>query len=87
LIKWFAHNNAGEKAGPLVLLIVVPTIEENTFFATQVLSMGSTTTIGERGWLYFSKTRGGCSMMWVHYYLNVTIPTIKLFNDCHKHKE
>ena len=61
-------------------------MEENTFFATQVLSMGSTTAIGERGWLYFSKTRGGCSMMWVHYYLNVTIPTIKLSNDCHKHK-
>ena len=86
LIKWFALNNAGGEAGPLVLMIAVPTMEENTFFATQVLSMGSTTSIGEKGWLYFSKTRGGCSSMWVHYYLYVTIPTIKLSNDCHKHK-
>lgn len=86
LIKWFALNNAGGEAGPLVLMIAVPSMEEDTFFATQVLSMGSTTAIGERGWLYFSRTRGGCSAMWVHYYLNVTIPTIKLSNDCHKKK-
>jgi hypothetical protein len=86
LIKWFALNNAGGEAGPLVLMIAVPTMEENTFFATQVLSTGSTTATGERGWLYFSRTRGGCSSMWVHYYLNVTLPTIKLSNDGHKHK-
>ena len=86
LIKWFALNNAGGEAGPLVLMIAVPSMEENTFFAIQVLSMGSTTFIGERGWLYFSKTRGGCSSMWIHYYTHVTIPTIKLSNDCHKWK-
>ena len=86
LIKWFTLNNAGGEAGPLVLMIAVPTMEEDTFFATKVLSMGSTTAIGERGWLYFSKTRRGCSMMWVHYHLNVTIPIIKLSYDCHKHK-
>jgi hypothetical protein len=56
LIKWFALNNAGGEAGPLVLMIAVATMEEDTFFATQVLSMGSRTAIGERGWLYFSKT-------------------------------
>jgi hypothetical protein len=54
LIKWFALNNAGGEAGPLVLMIAVATMEEDTFFATQVLSMGSTTAVGERSWLYFS---------------------------------
>jgi hypothetical protein len=46
----------------------------------------STSAIGETGWVYFSKTRGGCAAMWVHYYLNVTVPTIKLSNDFHGHK-
>jgi hypothetical protein len=86
LVKWFALNNAGGEAGPVVLMIAVPSMEDDTYFATQVLSMGSTSAIGEKGWLYFSKTRGGCPAMWIHYYLNVTIPTIRLSNDNHKHK-
>ena len=86
LVKWFALNNAGGEAGPLVLMFAVPSMEEDTYFATQVLSMGSTSSIGEKGWVYFSRTRGGCPRMWVHYYLNVTVPTIRLSNDCHKHK-
>lgn len=85
-LNWLALNNAGGEAGPLVLMIAVPTMEEDNYFATQVLSMGSTTAMGERGWIYFSKTRGGCSSMWVHYYSNLTIPTLMLSNDCHKHK-
>jgi hypothetical protein len=77
LVKWFAFNNAGGEVGPLVLMIAVPSMEDDTYFATQVLSMGSTSAIGEKGWLYFSKTRGGCPAMWNHNYLNVTIPTIR----------
>ena len=48
-MKWFALNNAGGEAGPLVLMIAVPTMEEDSFFATRVLSMGSTTAIDKRG--------------------------------------
>ena len=81
LVKWFALNNAGGESGPLVLIFAVPTMQENTFFARQVVSMSSTTTIGDKGWVYFSRTRGGCHAMWIHYYLNVTIPTIKLSNE------
>lgn len=84
LVKWFPFNNAGEEAGPLVLIFAVPSMEEDTYFATQVLSLGSTSAIGEKGWMYFSGTRGGCSAMWIHFYLNVTVPTIRLSNDCHK---
>jgi hypothetical protein len=78
LVKWFALNNAGGETGPLVLIFAVPSMRENTFFARQVISMSSTTTIGDKGWVYFSRTRGGCHDMWIHYYFNVTIPTIKL---------
>lgn len=86
LVKWFALNNAGGESGPLVLIFAVPTMRENTFFARQVVSMSSTITIGDKGWIYFSRTRGGCHAMWIHYYMNVTIPTIKLSNDTHLHK-
>ena len=85
LVKWFGLNNAGGEAGPLVLVFAVPSMTENTFFATKVLSMSSTSTIGAMGWIYFSKTRGGCYNMWVHYYLNVTIPTIRQSNELHLH--
>lgn len=86
LVKWFGLNNAGGESGPLVLVFAVPSMEEGTFYATQVLSLASTSAIGEKGWVYFSKTRGGTAEMWIHYYLNVTIPTIKQSNACHKHK-
>lgn len=86
LVKWFALNNAGGESGPLVLIFAVPTMEEGTYFATQVLSMGSTSAIGEKGWLYCAKTRGGCPDMWIHYCTHITVPTIQFSNDCHKHK-
>jgi hypothetical protein len=86
LVKWFGLNNAGGESGPLVLVFAVPFMEEGTFFATQVLSLASTSAIGEKGWVYFSKTRGGTAEMWIHYYLNVTIPTIRQSNACHMHK-
>jgi hypothetical protein len=63
LIKWFALNNAG---GPLVLMIAVLSMEEDTLLAVQLLSMGSTTFIGERSSLHFSGTRGGCPSMLIH---------------------
>ena len=86
LVKWFDLNNARGETGPLVLIFAAPSMEEDTFFATQVLCMGSTSAIGEKGWVYFARTRGGCSTMSVHNYLNITVPTIQLSNDCHKHK-
>ena len=86
LVKWFALNNAAGEAGPLVLIYAVPTMTENTFHAVRVKGLASTSAIGETGWVYFCKTRGSCAEMWVHYYLNVTIPTIKLSNDFHLHK-
>lgn len=86
LDKWFALNNANGESGPLVLVVAIPTMHENTFFARQVVSMSSTTTIGDKGWVNFSRSRGGCHAMWIHYYLNVTIPTTKLSNEIHLHK-
>ena len=74
LVKWFGLNNADGESGPLV---------ENTFFAAQVASMSSSTTVGGKGWIYISITRGGCYRMWVHYYLNLTVPTIRGSNSLH----
>ena len=86
LVKWFGLSNAGGESGPLVLIIAVPSMAEDTFFAAQITCMQSTTTCGEKGWLYISQTRGGCYSMWVHYYLNVTVPMITLSNETHEHK-
>ena len=86
LVKWFALNNAGGESGPLVLIFAIPSMTENTFYAKEVVSMSSTTTIGDKGWVYFSRTRGGCHAMWIHYYLNVAIPTISRSNSVHLHK-
>ena len=63
LVKWFELNNAGGESGPLVLIFAIPSMTENTFYAKEVVSMTSTTTIGTKGWVYYSKTRGGCPAM------------------------
>lgn len=86
LVKWFELNNAGGESGPLVLIFAIPSMTENTFYAKEVVSMSSTTTIGTKGWVYYSKTRGGCPAMWIHYYLHITIPTITHSNSVHLHK-
>ena len=85
LVKWFGLNYAGGESGPLVLVFLIPTMAENTFFAAQLTSMSSTTTIGDSGWIYSSKTRGGCRSMWIHYYLHITVPTIRLSNTINMH--
>ena len=61
-------------------------MKKDTFYAAQVVSMSSTTFIGDMGWIYIAESRGGCYAMWVHYYLNVTIPTIQRSNDLHLNK-
>ena len=66
LVKWFGLNNAGGESGPLVLVFSIPTMAANTFFAAQVTSMSSTTTIGDSGWVYIAKTRGGCPSMRIY---------------------
>ena len=83
LVKWFGLNNAGGESGPLVLVFSIPTMAENTFFVAQVAPMSSSTTVGDKGWICISKTRVGCYRMWVHYYLNVTVPTIRGSNSLH----
>ena len=85
LVKWFGLNNAGDESGPLVLVFSIPTMAENTFFAAQVTSMSSTTTIGDSGSVYIAKTRGGCRSMWIHCYLHITVPTIRLSNTINMH--
>lgn len=86
LVKWFRLINASGESGPLVLVFAVPSMKKDTFYAAQVVSTSSTTFIGDMGWIYIAESRGGCYTMWVHYYLNVTIPTIQRSNDLHLNK-
>lgn len=86
LVKWFGLNNAGGESGPLVLVFAVPSMTEGTFFVVEVLGLASTSFVGDGGFVYFCKTRGGTPEMWTHYYLNVTVPTIKRSNSLHNFK-
>jgi hypothetical protein len=39
LVKWFALNNSGGESGPLVLIFAIPTMAEDTYFATSYLDV------------------------------------------------
>ena len=86
LVKWFGLNNAAGESGPLVLIYAVPSMAEGTFFSAEVVSLASTTYIGEIGHVYFCKSRGGTYAMWKHYYLTITVPTIERSNSIHLNK-
>lgn len=86
LVKWFGLNNAAGESGPLVLVFAVSSMLEGSFFFAEIVGLASTSYIGKSGIIYFCKTGGGNPDMWKHYYLNVTIPTVKRSNAAHKRK-
>lgn len=77
LVKYFGLGNAAGNIGPTVLIIAIKDMPDEEFFVQEVVGLTNTSTIGERGWLYFCKTKGGTASMWRHWFTNVCIPTIK----------
>ena len=75
LVKWFGLNIAGGESGPLVLVFAVPSMEEGTFYATQLSLHSDLSRSGARtakntygvqsGWVAhgFTDNRLGCGMI------------------------
>ena len=77
LVKYFGLGNAAGNIGPTVLIVAIKDMPDDQLFVKEVIGLTSTSTVGDRGWLYFCKTKGGTASMWRHWFTNVCIPTIK----------
>ena len=58
-------------------------MEAEDYFVDHVLGLTNTVSFAGKGWMYFCQTKGGCTTMWKHWFLNVCIPTIKAAAECH----
>jgi hypothetical protein len=86
LIKWIHMCNAGGESSDLVLIVALPTMPEDTFFAKYVVAMSNNSIPGSGGWIYFCRTRGGCPGLWQHWFEFVVIPTIVRSANAHNRK-
>ena len=76
IVKFFGLGNAGGNIGAVVLIIAVNDMPENVFFVREILGLSSTSTVGEKGWIYICKTKGGTATLWRHWFTMICIPTI-----------
>ena len=86
LVKYFGLGNAAGEVSPPAMIVAVGTMPENTYFAMRLKGLSHSTAVGESGWLYLTKTKGGCAEMWKHWFMNIYIPFIKSSNAFHKNK-
>lgn len=82
LIKWMHMCNAAGDSSPLVTIIAVKNMPPDTFFVRKVLCL--TNSSGNFGWLYFSRTKGGCAELWRHWFENVAFTTMKNMDELHQ---
>jgi len=82
-IKWMNLINAAGENGSFVGVIAVKEMPDDQFYYEEVNDIGLTSKIGDKGHLYFSKTRAGTATMWQHYFKTIVCPTIKESNDVH----
>ncbi len=77
IVKVFGLGNAGGEIGPLTVIVAIKGMEEGKFHAERVKCFTATAEVASKGgWVYFTKSKGGCATMWQHYFKNVAVPTI-----------
>mmetsp|Transcript_33448 Transcript_33448/g.73683 ORF Transcript_33448/g.73683 Transcript_33448/m.73683 type:complete len:787 (-) Transcript_33448:812-3172(-) len=87
LVKWVHMNNAAGEMGPVTLVLTMPGMKEDDFFAKKVKGITGSPEIGSSGWIYFAKKRCGTGPMWKHWFLNVVIPTLVACRTFHDFKD
>jgi hypothetical protein len=79
-IKYMAMANACGNSSPLVLIVAVDDMPEESFEVKEILSMCITTNLNDIGYLLFCKSRAGTKTLWFWYYKYIVIPTISAAN-------
>lgn len=75
-IKIMHFCNAYGEVGPLVAIVAISDFPVGEFHCEEVKTFSSSTSVGVSGYIYFTSTRAGNKNMWVHFFLNILIPTI-----------
>jgi hypothetical protein len=77
-LKWLHCCSAAVTSGPLVLIIAVDAMLDETFHVERVNGLKHDTVAGSpNGWLYAAKSRAGNPAMWKHFFMHVIIPTLR----------
>ena len=86
-IKVQTLNNAQGDMGPAVLIVAVKSFPEGRWLCEEVTSLSFTSELGQKGYLYFAKTRCGTKEMWKDIFVRVIFPFIKKSNEYYKPKK
>lgn len=76
-----AMANACGDSSPLVYIAAIEQMSEDSFEVREIIGMCTTANVNGVGYLLFCKSRAGNQSLWIWYYLNIVIPTIKLANE------
>ena len=68
------------------LILSCSDLPKDSFFVREVAGLNWNTGIGAKGFLAISNTRCGTEELWMEWYLQVLIPSVKLSNDYHRAK-
>ena len=86
LIKIFCLGNASGEIPAPALIVALDELEENFFFAREVVGMSHDSGVGKAGWLYACKSRCGNAGMWKHFFKKYVIPSIADAASVHQRK-
>eukprot|EP01038_Epipyxis_sp_PR26KG_P014706 gene14706-19764_t len=81
LIKYFLIGNASGHLGDPCFIIAIDDMPVDEFYSEFVVGVANNDRIGQAGWIYFCKTKGGNAAMWKHWFKHVCIPTIQSASD------
>lgn len=86
LIKIFCLGNASGEIPAPALIVALDELEDDQFFAREVVGMSHDSGVGKAGWLYACKSRSGNPKMWKHFFTRYVIPSIANATAVHKRK-
>lgn len=75
-IKWMHLCYAEGATSPVVLIMAINAMPENTFFHAIVPALSGDTSVESPGHLYICKTRAGDPALRKHWFINVLLPTL-----------
>ena len=85
-IKYYHFHNAAGEAAPAVYIIADDSMSEEEFWVTCVVSLGSSTEVGSKGYLCFCKTRNGNDAFYEWFAKTIVVPFVQLVRGIHQEK-
>jgi transposase len=85
LLKWVLFCNAAGQTGPVVIMVTVPDMPDEEYYAHWVVGLAATSDLAaSKGRIYFCKTRAGNAAAWKDWFREIVLPMMKICKETYK---